>query len=243
MASRHPAETVPPSVAPSPNGRSATAPTSHAHLVMLADPRSAAAEAYRTLGVNLRFAGVDEEVRRVAVTSPGVAEGKTTTVANLAIALAEGGHRVIAVDADLRQPSLHLLFGLENREGLTTAALANAAAPLPLQDTLVPGLRVLTSGPLPPSPTELLASRKLDHVLALLSEQADYILFDTAPVAVLADTAVLAPRLDGVVLVVGAGRTRRDLARQAKEHLERVHARILGVVLSGVRADARQYTY
>lgn len=209
---------------------------------MLTEPQSPAAEAYRTLAVNLQFTGVEDAVRTIIVTSPGPREGKTLLVANLAIALAEAEHRVIAVDADLRRPGLHQLFGLDNHAGLSTAVLDDGQS-LPLQETPVPGLRLLAAGPPPPNPTELLASRRMGTVLAALSEAADFVLLDSAPVAVLADTAVLAPRTDGAILVVGAGRTRRDLARQAKEHLERVRARILGVVLTGAPADPKLYAY
>ncbi len=229
------------SLAPSRNGRT-PGDGSPSQLVMLTAPHSAAAEAYRSLSVNLQFAGEERPVRLVGITSAGPNEGKTTAVANLAIALAEGGRRVIAVDADLRRPTLHTLFGLPNREGLTNAVLSDESA-LPLQETLVPGLRVLASGPTPANPTEVLASPRLDRVLSRLVDEADFVVLDTAPAAALADTPVLAPRLDGTVLVVGAGRTRRDRARQAKEQLERVHARILGVVLTGVRADTRLYAY
>lgn len=232
---------------PSRNG-SAAAPVAppleraSATLAMLQDPRSAAAEAYRTLRVNVQFSSLDRPVRTLAVTSAGMGEGKSTTVANLAIAMAEGGQRVIAVDADLRRPSLHTLFGQANREGLTTAVLGDDTS-LPLQDTPIAGLRVLTSGPLPPNPLEMLGSRRFDTVIARLLQEADMVVFDTPPAAGLSDAAVLAARVDGVLLVVGAGRTKRDLARKAKELLLRVNAHLLGVVLTGVRSDQRVYGY
>jgi capsular exopolysaccharide synthesis family protein len=223
------------------NGRTSPS-TAPAPLVMLSDPHAPAAEAYRSLATNLQFSSLDQPVRTVVVTSAAPGEGKSTTVANLAIALAEGGRRVIVVDADLRRPGLHALFGASNREGLTSALIGDQPQ-LPLQDTAVPGVRILASGPLPPNPLEVLGSRRLDQVLALARSQADFVLVDTAPAAALADAWVLAPRLDGVLLVVSAGRTRRDLARRAKEQLERVNARILGVVLTGVRVDDRLYAY
>lgn len=236
------AQTTPNASAPSRNGRGQPAAPSAAQLVMLTDPRSPAAEAYRTLRINVQFANVDHDTRLVAVTSAGAGEGKSTTVANLAIAIAEGGDRVIVVDADLRRPSLHQAFGLPNREGLSSAMLADDGR-LALQDTQVAGLRLLTSGPLPPNPLELLGSKRLDRVLDALRREADVVLFDTPPAAGLADAPILASRVDGVILVVGAGRTRRDLAKQSKEHLERVNARILGVVLTGVRPDNAIYGY
>jgi capsular exopolysaccharide synthesis family protein len=242
MASPTPPETPTLVASVSRNGRSAAPAVDAAQLVMLVDPRSAAAEAYRTLRTNIQFSSLDREVRSIAITSAGAGDGKSTTLANLAIAIAEGGHRVIAVDADLRRPGLHALFGLDNREGLTTAVLDDHTR-LPLQDTPVPGLRLLASGPLPPNPAELVGSRRLDRVLRQLREAADYVLLDTPPAAALSDAPTLAARVDGVVLVIGAGRTKRELARRAKEQLERVQAHILGVVLAGVRLDTALYGY
>ena len=215
-------------------------------LAMRADPRSAVAEAYRTLAANLLFASSNANFDRggqvVGVTSPGAGEGKSTTIANLGIALAENGKRVVLVDADLRRPALHELFGLPNREGLTSLLLSEHA-PLPLQETGTPGLRLLASGPLPPNPLEVLGSRRLEHALSLVRAQADLVLVDTPPAAVLADAALLAPRLDGMLLVVSVGRTQRDLAKRAKEQLERTGSNVLGVVLINVRESGKLYQY
>jgi non-specific protein-tyrosine kinase len=208
---------------------------------MRADPRSAVAEAYRTLAANLQFAGPD--VQTVGVTSPGAGEGKSTTIANLGIALAENGRRVVLVDADLRRPALHELFGLPNREGLSNLVTLGEQAALPLQETGTPGLRLLPSGPVPPNPLEVLGSRRLEHALSLVRAQADLVLVDTPPAAVLADAALLAPQLDGMLLVVSAGHTRRDLARRAKEQLERAGSNVLGVVLINVRESGKLYQY
>lgn len=242
MATPTPSTTTAPELKPSRNGHVGATEKSAPHLVMLVQPQSPAAEAYRTLRVNIQFSSVDQRVQMLAVTSAQAGEGKTTTVANLAIAMAEAGAHVIAVDADLRRPALHTAFGLDNDAGLTTAVFSDGEE-LPLHDTPVPGLRVLTSGPLPPNPGELVSSKRMERILAGLRTQADVIVLDTPPAAALSDAATLATRSDGVILVVGAGRTRRDHARRAKEQLERVHARILGVVLTGVRADESLYTY
>jgi non-specific protein-tyrosine kinase len=209
---------------------------------MRSEPRSPVAEAYRTLAANLQFASLDRQVQTVGVTSPAAGEGKSTTIANLGIALAENGRRVVLVDADLRRPVLHELFGTVNREGLTSILLSERSS-LPLQETGTPGLRLLPSGPVPPNPLEVIASQRIDQVLALARAQADVVLVDTPPAAVLADAALLAPRLDGVLLVVSAGRTRRDLARRAKEQLERTGSHVLGVVLVNVRDTGKLYEY
>lgn len=224
------------------NGRTLATVGPRGALTMLADPHSPAAEAYRSLAANLRFAYADRQLQTIGVTSAASGEGKSTTVANLAIALAEGGGRVIVVDADLRRPILHTLFGVEQQAGLAGQQVGEQPQ-LQLQDTSASGVRVLTCGPAPANPLEVLASRRFDHVLALARAQADFVLVDTAPAGALADAAVLAPRLDGMLLVVAAGRTKRDLARRAREQLERVNANLLGVVLTDVRGDDKRYKY
>jgi non-specific protein-tyrosine kinase len=231
------------SLAPvSRNGRSLADVAQGGALTMLADPHSPAAEAYRSLAANVQFAHADRQLQTSGITSPAAGEGKSTTAANLALALAEGGQRVIVVDADLRRPSLHTLFGLDRQAGLADVLLGDLAQ-LPLQDTAAPGVRLLASGPTPSNPLKALASRRFDEVLTLARAQADVVLVDTAPAGALADAAVLAPRLDGLLLVISAGRTKRDLARRAREQLERVKANLLGVVLTDVRGDDKLYKY
>jgi len=214
-----------------------------AGLITLHAPRSPVAEAYRTLRTNIQFSSLDTELRTLLVTSAGPSEGKSTTLANLAVVMAESGSRVLAVDCDLRRSSLHLLFGLDNTRGLTNVILEEGTGPLPLQDTTVPNLQVLTSGPLPPNPSELLASRRMARVLELLREAAEMVLLDAPPVVAVTDAAILASRVDGVLLVIEAGTTRRDLARRARAQLEKVNARVLGVVLNNVPFDAQVYRY
>lgn len=225
----------------SPNGR-AIAVSGGRGLVVIADPHSPSAEAYRSLAANLQFAYSDRQLQTIGITSAAEGEGKSTTVANLAVALAQSGRRVVILDADLRRPGQHSLFGLQREEGLTNVLLGEQNE-LPLQDTSALGVRVLTSGPVPSNPLEALASRRFDQALALARAQADFVLVDTPPAGALADVAVITPRLDGVLLVVSAGRTKRDLARRAREQLERVNANLLGVVLTDVRVDNKLYRY
>jgi len=212
-------------------------------LVALRDPRSPVAEAYRALRTNIQFSSLDTPVRTLLVTSAGSDEGKSTTLANLAVVMAESGTRVLAVDCDLRRASLHTLFDLDNSKGLTSVFLPDGAEPLPVQDTAVPNLQVLTSGPLPPNPSELLGSRVMTRVLERLREAAEIVLFDAPPVVAVTDAALLAPRVDGVLLVVDAGSTRRDVARRARAQLEKVNARLLGVVLNNVPLDSQMFGY
>jgi capsular exopolysaccharide synthesis family protein len=227
----------------SPNGRSLAPVTrgAGASLVLLTEPHSAAAEAYRSLAANLQFAYSDRQLQMIGVTSAAQGEGKSTTIANLAVALTQAGRRVILIDADLRRPGQHTLFGLARDEGLSDL-LAGDGSHLPLKDTPT-GVRVLTSGSVSNNPLEVLGSRRLDQVLALARAQADFVLIDTPPAGALADAAVLAPRLEGMLLVVSAGKTKRDLARRAREQLERVNANLLGVVLTDVRSDDKLYRY
>ena len=211
-------------------------------LIALRDPRSPAAEAYRTLRTNIQFASLDKPLRTLLATSSAPDEGKSTTIANLAVTIAQAEQRVILVDCDLRRPTLHTLFDVPNSIGLTSMMLGEQAV-LPLQPTDVPGLMLLPSGPLPPRPADILGSRRMDAVIATLLEQADVVLFDTPPITSVTDAAVLATKVDGVLLVFRSGSTRRDRARDARRLLEKVNAHIVGVVLTDVRAERDQYTY
>ncbi|RMD49844.1 MAG: polysaccharide biosynthesis tyrosine autokinase, partial [Candidatus Thermofonsia bacterium] len=150
-------------------------------LVTLSDPRSPVSEAYRTLRTNLQFYSLDKPIRTLVVTSPSVDEGKSTTVANLAVTMAQSGRRTILVDCDLRRPSLHALFDVSNNSGLTTMVLGEDEEP-PLQETAVPNLWLLPSGPKPPNPADLLGAKRMDQVIAALQDRAEIVLFDAPPV-------------------------------------------------------------
>ncbi len=206
-------------------------------LIALRDPRSPAAEAYRTLRTNIQFLSLDKPLRTLLVTSTAPDEGKSITLANLAVTMAQAEQRIIVVECDLRCPTLHTLFGLSNEEGLTSVMLDQRETALPLQPTTVPGLSLLASGPLPPRPADLLGSRRMEALVARLQNEADIVLFDTPPVTAVTDAAVLATRLDGVLLVLKAGKTRRDRAREAHRMLEKVKANVIGVVLNNARLE------
>ena len=207
-------------------------------LVTLTQPHSAAAEAYRTVRTSLDFSSLDRSLRTLVVTSAAPNEGKSTTLANLGITLAQAGRRTVLVDADLRRPSLHTLFRLPNTVGLTTMLLdeSTLAAP-PFQPGPVEGLLVLTSGPLPPNPAELMASRRIETIVQTLRDQADIVLFDAPPLIAVSDAATLAARVDGVILVVQAEKTKREHVQRAKTLLDRVKAHLIGAVLTDVRLD------
>jgi non-specific protein-tyrosine kinase len=213
-------------------------------LVTLDDPLSPAAEAYRTLRMNLQFAALDRPIHTLLVTSPGAGEGKSTILANLGVTMAQIDQRVLLVDCDLRRPQLHEVFSLPNERGLTTMVVDDASlSQPPIQDTAVKNLRVLTSGVLPPRPADLLGSERMARALARLAEQADIVLFDAPPLMAAADAIVLATKLDGVLLVVSAGQTKREHTERSLEQLRKVNARVLGAVLNNAPPEGGMQRY
>jgi non-specific protein-tyrosine kinase len=215
-----------------------------ADLITLKDPRSPAAEAYRVLRTSIQFAAIDSPIRTLVVTSPAADEQRSVALANLAVTMAQGGHETILVDADLRRPAQHTIWGLPNAHGLTSMILdEGGTANPPLQMVGIERLSVLTSGPLPPNPADLLGARRMEEAIAALRERADYVLFDAPPVLAVTDTALLATKLDALLLVIRAGVTRRDHAQRAKAVLARAHVRIIGVALTNAPRDASMSTY
>jgi non-specific protein-tyrosine kinase len=214
-------------------------------IVTLTQPRSPIAEAFRSLRTNIQFASPEESVRSLLVTSAGPTEGKTLTAANLAVSLAGGGSRVILVDTDLRKPRLHRLFEVSKEPGFTNLVI-DQKGDLDgyLKPTTVENLRVLPCGTVPPNPAELLGSPRAAQVMEQLKEHADVVVYDSPPAATVTDAVVLSSRVDAVLQVVLAGRTRRDLLVRGKAVLERVGARILGPVLNRVSlSDLGYYSY
>lgn len=205
-------------------------------LITLTDPRSPVSEAYRTLRTNLSFYSLDNPLRSLVMTSPAAGEEKSAAVANLAVTMAQSGRRTVLVDCDLRRPSLHTFFGLGNETGLTSMVLNEETGP-PLQPTGVDNLWLLPSGPKPPNPADLLGSKKIDQLIEQLVTEYDFVLFDAPPVIAVTDAAVLGGKVDGVLLVISAGKTRRDHAERAKETLEKARVRLIGVALTNAPRD------
>ncbi|MFP4394212.1 MAG: CpsD/CapB family tyrosine-protein kinase [Anaerolineales bacterium] len=202
------------------------------NLITLTEPRSAAAEAYRGLRMNLAFTSLDKPLECLVVSSPALNATKSHVAANLAVVMAQAEQRVILADADLRRPGVHELFGVPQEPGVTDVMLRQALGEIPLRDTDVPRLQVLTSGALPPNPADILGSQKMRDLLAKLREMADVVILDAPPVTVAVDASVLAAQTDGLLLVVRSGHSRRDRIQQAKELLDRFRVRLLGAVLT-----------
>jgi capsular exopolysaccharide synthesis family protein len=201
------------------------------------------AEAYRQLRTNVHFARLAGELRTILVASANPQEGKSTSVANLAVVLAQAGQRVVAVDTDLRRPALHGIFRVSNSYGLTGLLLNEIDDPeVALLPSGVPNLMLLPSGPLPPNPSELLTSPAMERIVDALREKADYVIFDSPPLLAVTDASILAARTDGAILIAERGRTRMDALRRAHETLLRANARVLGVVINKAkRRDAGGY--
>lgn len=209
-------------------------------IIILSDARSGAAEAYRTLRTNLLFSSAVRSLRSLVVTSAGPQEGKSTTAANLAVALAQQGHRVVIVECDLRRPRVHKMFDVPQEPGLTNVLLGADSIDSVLHETRVPGLRALACGPIPPNPVELLGSVQMRELLAHLD--ADMIVLDTPPLLVASDAAVLGRLADGVLLVVRAGQTQRAALQECAQQLANVGARVVGTVLNDPDAEVAKYT-
>jgi len=211
-------------------------------LVMVSEPKSPISESFRALRTNIQYVNYERQLKVIMVTSAGPSAGKTFVVSNLAVSLAEAGHRVILVCCDMRRPSIHELFRLGNTEGLSTVLVGKKTLEECLKNSGKRNLQILTSGPLPPNPSELIGSRRMNELLARAKSLADFVLIDTPPVLAVSDAAVLAPRSDGVMVVCGMGIAKRDDARKAHDLLLQVKSNLIGVVLNYME-EARSYGY
>lgn len=211
-------------------------------LITLTNQKSPITEAYRTLQTNLDFSSLDEAIKSITITSPGVSEGKSTTSANLALTYAQSGKSVLLVDCDLRCPRIHYLFQLSNQQGLSNILCLKK----PFEEIRQPineQLDVLTTGPLPPNPIEFLNSKGLKNFIQQVSAIYDRVIFDTPPVGILTDAALIGSQTDGTLLVVAAGKSEIELTKKAKENLLNVKANLLGTVMTMVKTTNKQGYY
>lgn len=220
-----------------------TIPDGNNRLLIGQDAFSPITESYRALRTAVQYSYVDHKINALAVTSAHPGEGKSVTSANLAIAMALQGKRVILVDADLRRPSIHRMFRVEAEPGLTSVLADEISLEDALHSTAIEGFKVLTAGPLPPNPPELLNSQAMMDLLERFKEIADLVVFDTPPTIPVTDSQVIASHMDGVVLVVEAGQSRKATLKHARDLLERTHGRLLGVVLNKIDQSAKGYYY
>lgn len=207
------------------------------------EPKSPITEQYRAIRTNLDYASIEEKLQTILVTSAGPGDGKSTTVANLAVVLAQQEKRVLLVDADLRKPTVHYTFRQFNQRGLTNVLTQQSSFADAVATTQVPHLDVLTSGPIPPNPSELLGSHAMSRFIEEVTSLYEYVLFDTPPMLAVADAQILANVCDGSILVVRSGGTDRQGAIKVKELLAQGKAKLLGAVLNEKVVKNSSYYY
>lgn len=213
------------------------------NLVTQNDPKNPAAEAYRVIRTGIQFAQAGKELQTIALTSCTPNEGKSTTIANLAVVLTQAGKSVLLIDCDMRNPTVHKNFNLSNKVGLSSCISMGIALSDAVQKTSIEGLYALTGGVIPPNPSELLGSEQMKNVLQRAKEQYDYVLIDTPPVMPVTDALIVGRFVDGMILVIASAEIKVEMARDVKNQLVNAGANILGVVLNKVRSEHHGYGY
>lgn len=203
-------------------------------LITKFNPKSPISEQYRTIRTNIEFASVDKDLRSLLVTSSGPSEGKSSTTANLGVVFAQQGKRVLLIDGDLRKPTVHYTFKLDNRSGLSTVLVGEKSLEETVKESDVPNLEILTCGPIPPNPSELLGSNAMKQMLQKAQETYDVVIFDTPPVLAVTDAQILSNICDGSIIVARSEQTEYEAIQKAKDLLEPANAKLLGIVLNDV---------
>ena len=206
------------------------------------EPKSIVAESYRTLRTNIQYSSFDKEYKIIVVTSSDPGEGKSTTAGNLALSMAQDDKKVILIDCDLRKPSLHKKFKVSNLVGLSDVIIGKTDL-VKAVHKYSKNLVLLTSGKIPPNPSEMLSSKIMESLLETLRESFDYIILDTPPVQAVTDSQILSTKADGTILVVRAEKTKRESVQNAVNLLKKVNANIIGIVLNGVDSSRNKYYY
>lgn len=212
-------------------------------LITVENPKAIVSEQFRTLRTNINFSNPDKVLKTILVTSSSPGEGKSTTSANVASVYAQEGKRVLLVDGDMRKPTVHHTFGLKNTKGLSNVLTRQVSIEEAIQPSTLDNLSIMTSGPIPPNPAELLASKSMEQLIGELTAQYDFIIFDAPPILSVTDSQILSNRCDGTVLVVKAGEAEKAMVQKAKESLVASQANILGVVLNNFVLAKDNYYY
>ena len=207
------------------------------------DPKSVISEQYRAIRTNIEYSNVDQNTKTILVTSSDKNEGKTTTVSNLAVSFANLNKKVLLIDCDLRNASIHKMFRLNNIYGLTDILAKDRAVDKCIQKTELENLYVLTAGAIPPNPAEILSSEKMKNLIEDLKNIYDYIFIDTPPIGLVTDAGVLSSFIDGVVLVVKSESVEKKYLEETKKKLDAVDARILGAILNSYKSEQKDYNY
>jgi capsular exopolysaccharide synthesis family protein len=211
------------------------------NLASLKNPKSRTSEAFRTLRTNIQFSSLDKEVKCIVVTSSGSGEGKSTVMSNLAITIAESGKKVVLIDCDLRKPSIHKKLGVTNSIGVTNMLVQGVQKEEAIFKTAVNNLFVLTSGPIPPNPAELLGSKKMQSIIEELKTEFDFVLIDAPPVLAVTDAQILSTIADGVIFVASYGEAQKNALVDAKHLIDKVGGKIIGIVFNKVPETVSAY--
>jgi capsular exopolysaccharide synthesis family protein len=209
-------------------------------LVINREPKSASAEAYKTLRTNIQFSSIDSDIKTLLVTSPGQGEGKSITAANLAISMSQIGKKVLLIDCDMRCPSVHKMFDIPNEVGLTNILKEELNSEKVIYK-VSSNFNILTCGTIPHNPSEVMASRRMKKFLEEAANEYDFIILDTPPVIAVTDAQILSTMVEGVLMIISSSVTSIEACKKAKSLLKAVNANIIGVVLNKVKTKKNSY--
>ncbi len=212
-------------------------------LITVDNTKSIISEQYRTIRTNIHFSTADTQLHSILLTSSSPSEGKSTSAANIAVVFAQEGRKVLLIDADMRKPTMHHTFHLNNGTGLSSVLTRQAEIADVIKDSGIENLHVMPCGPIPPNPAELIGSQTMKALIEQLKQDFDLLIFDAPPLLSVADAQILSNECDGTILVVNTGSTEKDSAVKAKETLQSANARILGVLMNNYTLAKDHYYY